>query len=227
MKLSIIAVAALSAVSTNAIAIAAADANPSPEAWCFWKGQGCWKAKRAADAFSQALQSSGGYKESRAADISNHPGGAAYHAKRSFEELAALVASAYPNPEALYADLNLSDHFGPDSNLTEADGSEGEPAPPGFEGPGPEEEGSPIAARDEGAAIDPRWCFWKGQGCWKREATPWCYWKGKNCWKRDGMDEVVARCNSPAGACTAARRDLNSMHAAARSLLSTLDAEVV
>ncbi|KAK7701170.1 hypothetical protein SLS64_010502 [Diaporthe eres] len=355
MKLSVIAVAALSAVSTNAIAIAVADANayPTPEAWCFWKGEGCWKAKRAADAFSQALQSSGGYKESRAADISNHPGGAAYHAKRSFEELAALVASAYPNPEALYADLKLGKHFGPDSNLTEADGSEGEPVGPGFEVP---KESSPVAARDE-AAIDPRWCykasqykttngcwkreatpwcFWKGEGCWKRgvemskreaEANPWCFWKGEGCWKRtdentsavqrrdaapafcpfggeagsvcyaskrdfieadkraceqpgeachkarsaaealiraieepaaepakrdtttpgadgdlearwcfwkgegcwkrDGMNEVVARCNSPSGACTAARRDLTSMHTAARNLLDTLDAEVV
>lgn len=357
MKLSVIAVAALSVVSTNAIAIAAAEANPSPEAWCFWKGQGCWKAKRAADAFSSALQSTGGYKESRAADISNHPGGAAYHAKRSFEELAALVASAYPNPEALYKDLNLAGAFPPDSNLTiaEGEGGEGQGPPPGFEGPGPEEEGSPVAARDEAAAIDPRWCFWKGQGCWKREATPWCFWKGQGCWKRgvemskreaeanpwcfwkgqgcwkrtdenssaverrsaspafcpfggeagsvcyaskrdfieadkraceapgeachkartaaealiraiesgdaetaapskrdtttsnskdgvearwcfwkgqgcwkrDGMDEVVARCNSPSGACTAARRDLTSMHAAARNLLDTLDAEVV
>ncbi|KKY30715.1 putative clock-controlled pheromone ccg-4 [Diaporthe ampelina] len=352
MKLSVIAVAALSAVSANAIAIAVAEANPSPEAWCFWKGQGCWKAKRAADAFTQALASSGGYKESRAADISNHPGGAAYHAKRSFEELAALVASAYPNPEALYKDLQLGSHFGPDSNLTEADG-DGEPAGPGFDGPGPED-GSQLVARDE-AAIDPRWCFWKGQGCWKREATPWCFWKGQGCWKRgvemskreaeanpwcfwkgqgcwkrtdegssaverrsaspafcpfggeagsvcyaskrdfieadkraceqpgeachkarsaaealiraiesageptaspakrdttaaapgsdvearwcfwkgqgcwkrDGMDGVVARCNSPSGACTAARRDLTSMHAAARNLLDTLDAEVV
>lgn len=326
MKLSVIAVAALSAVSTNAIAIAVAEANPSPEAWCFWKGQGCWKAKRAADAFSQALQSTGGYKESRAADISNHPGGAAYHAKRSFEELAALVASAYPNPEALYADLNLSSHFGPDSNLTEADGSEGEPAAP----PEGAEGGAPLAARDEEeAAVDPRgfcfwkgrngcwkreatpWCFWKGQGCWKRgvemskreaEANPWCFWKGQGCWKRtdentsavqrrdaapafcpfggeagsvcyaskrdfveadrraceepgeachkarsaaeallrsieestdeepakrEDMGEVAARCNGPSGACTAARRDLTSMHAAARNLLDTLDAEVV
>lgn len=318
MKLSLIAVAALSAVSVNAIAIAVADANPSPEAFCMFRKKNCWNRKRAVDAFSQALQSSGGYKESRAADISNHPGGAAYHAKRSFEELAALVASAYPDPETLYKDLNLAGAFGPDSNLTEADGSEGEPAapPPGFEGPspgvtGPEEQGpSQLAARDE-AAIDPRWCFWKGQGCWKRtdentsavqrrDAAPafcpfggeagsvcyaskrdfieadkraceqpgeachkartaaealirtieesaadeptakrdttsaakdvearWCFWKGQGCWKRDGMDEVVARCNSPSGACTAARRDLTSMHAAARNLLDSLDAEVV
>ncbi|KAG8165180.1 hypothetical protein KVR01_005455 [Diaporthe batatas] len=336
MKFSVIAAVAFSAASANAIAIAAAEANPSPEAWCFWKGEGCWKAKRAAEAFSSALQSTGGYKESRAADISNQPGGAAYHAKRNFEQLAAIVASVYPSPEALYEDLNLIGAFPPDSNLTIPEG-QGPPPPSG------------LAARDEAAAIDPRWCFWKGEGCWKREATPWCFWKGEGCWKRgvemskreaeanpwcfwkgegcwkradeassavdkrdaapafcpfggeagsvcyaskrdfieadrraceepgqachkartaaealiraiedggeaeavskrdvsqdlearwcfwkgegcwkrDGMDEVVARCNSPSGACTAARRDLTSMHAAARNLLDSLDAEVV
>ncbi|KAI3398033.1 hypothetical protein diail_9896 [Diaporthe ilicicola] len=329
MRVSTIAVAALSAVSANAIAIAVAEANPSPEAWCQWKGQGCWKVKRAAEAFTDALHSSGEYKESRAADISNHPGGAAYHAKRSFEELASLVASAFPDPESFYSTLHLEGQFGPDSNLTEAE-ADG-PAPPS------------IAARDEATAIDPRWCQWKGQGCWKREAAPWCQWKGQGCWKRavemspreaeanpwcvwkgqgcwkraddsnavekreaspafcpfggeagavcyaskrdfieadrrsceqpgeacykarraaealidaiettepakrdateveprwcqwkgqgcwkrDGMDEVVARCDGPSGACTAARRDLASMHTAARSLLKTLDAEVL
>lgn len=348
MKFSVIAVAAISAASANAVAIAAAEANPSPEAWCFWKGEGCWKAKRAADAFSSALQSTGGYKESRAADISNHPGGAAYHAKRTFEQLAAIVASVYPSPEALYEDLNLIGAFHPDTNLTIAEGAgEGPPPPPSAAGPGGPPTG--LAARDEAAAIDPRWCFWKGEGCWKREATPWCFWKGEGCWKRgvemskreaeanpwcfwkgegcwkrtdenssaverrdaapafcpfggeagsvcyaskrafieadkraceqpgeachkartaaeallraiedddnvektakrdaakdvearwcfwkgegcwkrDGMDGVVARCNSPSGACTAARRDLTSMHAAARNLLDSLDAEVV
>lgn len=332
MKVSI-AVAALSAVSINAIAIALAEANPSPEAWCQSNGEACWKVTRSAEAFNDALHSSGAYKESRAADISNHPGGAAYHAKRSFEELANLVASAFPDPESLYEALQLDEHFGPDSNLTETEG-----------------EGGEIAARDE-AAIDPRWCTrFQGQGCWKREATPWCTrfqgqgcwkravqmtpreaeanpwctrfqgqgcwkrsdddsavskreaspafcpfggeagavcyaskrdfieadkraceqpgeachkarraaealigaietaepeevakrgddsevaarwctrFKGQGCWKRDGIDEVVARCNSPSGACTAARRDLSSMHAAARNLLQSLDAEVV
>ncbi|POS74470.1 clock-controlled gene-4 [Diaporthe helianthi] len=341
MKFSVVAVTAFSVASANAVAIAAASANPSPEAWCFWKGEGCWKAKRAAEAFSSALQSTGGYKESRAADISNHPGGAAYHAKRHFEQLAAIVASVYPSPEELYNDLNLIGAFPPDSNLTIAEG-EGQGPPTRPEG------SSAVAARDE-AAIDPRWCFWKGEGCWKREATPWCFWKGEGCWKRgvemskreaeanpwcfwkgegcwkrtdenssavekrdaapafcpfggeagsvcyaskrdfieadkraceepgeacnkartaaealiraiesqdaeaspskrdvteelearwcfwkgegcwkrDGMDEVVARCNSPSGACTAARRDMTSMHAAARNLLASLDAEVV
>jgi hypothetical protein len=319
MKFTIVAAAALYAVSTNAVAIASAEANPSPEAWCLWKGQSCWKAKRAAETFRSALQSTGGYKQTRAADVSNHPGGAAYHAKRSFEELAALVASAYPSPEALYEDLNLAGAFPPDSNLTIAEGEgEGEgDGPP----PTPPPSSSSVAARDEAvAAIDPRWCAWKGQACWKRAdddastttvaierraAAPafcpfgrepgsvcyaskrafveadrraceepgqtchkartaaeallraiesgeggddnnaatttttekrdttdgvearWCVWKGQSCWKRDGMDDVVARCNSPSGACTAARRDLNSMHAAARNLLDTLDAEVV
>ncbi|KAK2611454.1 hypothetical protein N8I77_004792 [Diaporthe amygdali] len=348
MKFSTIAVAALSAASTNAIAIAVAEANPdpAPEAWCQSKGEPCWKVKRAADALTESLHSSGGYKASRGADISNYQGGAAYHAKRSFEELANLVASAFPDPDALYEALGLGDHFGPDSNLTEADG-QGEPVDPESRPPADPSSAAPLVARDGAAAIDPRWCRWKGEGCWKREATPWCRWKGEGCWKRavqmtpreaeanpwcrwkgegcwkrtdentsavqrrdaapafcpfggeagsvcyaskrdfieadkrsceqpgeachkaraaaealidaietadavepekrdtsdvearwcrwkgegcwkrDGMDEVVARCNAPGGACTAAKRDLTSMHAAARSFLDTLDAEVV
>jgi hypothetical protein len=325
MKFSTFAFAALSVATAQAAAVASPEANASPEAWCLLKGQGCWKVKRAAEAFSDAITSSGGLKQSRAAEVSNHRGGAAYNAKRGIDELAAIIASAYPDSDAFYEALNLDQQFAPDSNLTEAEASS-----------------TDIYTRDAETEESKRWCLLKGQGCWKREAAPWCLlkgqgcwkrsvpmspreaeanpwcllkgqgcWKraegveaaavdkreaapafcpfggeagstcyaskrdfveadrrsceqpgeachkarraaealvdaletaepskrdvdvearwcllkGQGCWKRDGMDAVVARCNGPSGACTAAGRDLTAMHTAARSLLESLDAE--
>ncbi|KAK7729991.1 hypothetical protein SLS53_009106 [Cytospora paraplurivora] len=328
MKFSTLAVAVLSATTTQAVAIASPEANASPEAWCLLKGQGCWKVRRAAEAFSDAITTSGGIKESRAAEISNHRGGAAYNAKRSIDELAALVASAYPDSDTFYKSLGLYQQFAADSALEEADTT------------------TDISARDAAAESEEtkRWCLLKGQGCWKREATPWCLLKGQGCWKRSvpmtareaeadpwcllkgqgcwkraddsvsaaavdkreaapafcpfggeagntcyvskrefveadkrsceqpgeacfkarraaealigaietvepskrdvdvearwcllkgqgcwkrdgGVDEIVARCNAPGGACTAASRDLAALHAAARSVLESLDAQ--
>ncbi|KUI66006.1 Clock-controlled pheromone ccg-4 [Cytospora mali] len=319
MKFTTLAIAALSAATTQAVAVAYAEANPSPEAWCLFKGEGCWKVKRAAEAFSSAITSSGGIKESRAAEVSNHRGGAAYNAKRSIDELAALVASAYPDSDTFYKTLGLYEQFAADSRLNETHSTDisardaeseetkrwclfkGEgcwkrEAAPWclFKGEGCWKRSVPMTPRE--AEADP-WCLFKGEGCWKRaedntavdkrEAAPafcpfggeagntcyaskrdfveadkrsceqpgeacykarraaealigaietaepskrdvdvaarWCLFKGEGCWKRDGMDEVVARCNGPNGACTAARRDLAGMHAAARSLLESLD----
>lgn len=82
--------------------------------------------------------------------------------------------------------------------------------------------------RDAAAAAAPEadpLCLFHGQGCWKRdaeatlEADPLCLFHGQGCWKRDTVEDLVARCNAPGGACDNAARDLKVMHTAARALL--------
>lgn len=146
---------------------------PEPEPWCWRPGQPCWKVKRATDAFSVAIRSSGGLQErTPEADYSNAPGGAAYMTKRSVNELANVVALATREPEAYYKGLGLNKEFFVD------DGK--------------------IDKRE--ASPDP-WCWRPGQPCWKRDSTDddvsvkdkrWCVRPGEPCWKtKRAADSVL------------------------------------
>ncbi|EOO02638.1 putative pheromone precursor protein 1 protein [Phaeoacremonium minimum UCRPA7] len=252
MKFSTIITLVTVAVGVNAAAIASpdAEANPdpwctkhgqscwkkreaeaSPEAWCTKHGQSCWKVKRVAEAFANAITSSGGVVESREASFSNMPGNAAYNAKRAIDELAGVVAATRSEPETFYNDLNLFEEFSPDAE--------------------PEETEKRDVITPEN---DKRWCTKHGQSCWKakraaeaivntidsfakeardvdfepvargkREAgpEPWCTKHGQSCWKREASS-VEARCNELNGACSVAKRDLHAMYAAARSVLEEM-----
>lgn len=161
-----------------AIAVTAVMAAPAPEAeaepWCLRPGQGCWKVKRAADAFAEAIHSSGGLTErSPAAEWSNQVGGAAYMAKRNINELANLIALAQNDPESFYQQLALENQLDQDTDdTTTNEKRSAEPAP------------------------EP-WCLRPGQGCWKRNADPvsedkrWCLRPGQGCWKAKRAAEAV------------------------------------
>ncbi|KAH8891852.1 hypothetical protein GQ53DRAFT_781586 [Thozetella sp. PMI_491] len=153
------------AFSAEAAAVASAD----PEAWCQIRGQSCWKAKRAAEAFVTALQQGGPLVESREAGFSNAPGGAAYHAKRGVDQLASLVALTQRDATDFYAGLKLDEHFHPDTEEVERHDND------------PEK----------------RWCQIRGQSCWKHKRSEaeehdpeahesdkrWCQIRGQSCWK--------------------------------------------
>lgn len=224
---------------------------PSPEALCLFHGQGCWKVKRAVYAFANAVRSMGAAPETRAAEVSNSVGGAAYNVKRAINEIAQLLAGRTTDPIKYLDNLYLVSLFGPDASInTTADES--------------------SYKRSVDNEVDRRLCLFHGQGCWRREAAPnaeagsaadkracnapgaacdiarraaealvseiesfrapekrsdvleerLCLFHGQGCWKRDTVDDLVARCNAPGGACDNASRDLQVMHTAARELLN-------
>jgi len=233
-------------ITTTAAAPAPAPAPEADPRWCTWIGQSCWKVKRTAAAFAEALASSGspstsGGAPSVEARYSNQPGGAAFKAKRALDGLAGVVAATRDTPLEYYNALGLDLHFVPDEplNVTHGPGNSGH------------------AKRE----ADARWCTWIGQSCWKarraaeavvntidgfdkekrdnvafeplafgkRAAAPeadprWCTWIGQSCWKRDNVVGVEARCNAPDGECTKAKRDLLAMYHAARSVLDEIPA---
>ncbi|KAL1900592.1 hypothetical protein Sste5346_002315 [Sporothrix stenoceras] len=222
----IISVLAIGATSVSAAAIADAEAS-----FCSLNGMPCWQAKRAAEAFANAISSS------PLGDISKRSvGETSIKAMRSLDGLASIVASTQSNPRSFYSDLALASHF-----------------------PAPAEDG--VAKRDAEAdaqwcplfgqscwkvkraaealinTIDgfqknvekrdasAQWCPLFGQSCWKRAAEPeahaqWCPLFGQSCWKRDAP--VESRCNAPGGACATAARDLHAMYNTARSVLEGL-----
>ncbi|KAG6036512.1 hypothetical protein E4U41_005631 [Claviceps citrina] len=168
-----------------ALAAVAAHAAPSPEPqpWCYRPGEPCWKVKRVADAFAEAIKSSGGLRErTPEAEYSNAPGGAAYNAKRSLNELAHLAALTARNPDEYYNDLGLENEFEADEGAVDK------------------------------RAPEP-WCYRPGEPCWKRDATPddvptkdkrWCYRPGEPCWKtKRAADAVLKAIRSDDGAAEA------------------------
>lgn len=165
--------ATIAIMATSVLAAPAPEAAPEP--WCMRPGQSCWKAKRAAEAFSEAIRSSGGLQtRDAAADLSNLAGGAAFSAKRAVNELANLAAISGFDPEAYYFGLGLDKEFHPDSDDKEK--------------------------RD---ALPAPWCMRPGQSCWKakRDASAdadavtedkrWCMRPGQSCWKAKRAAEAV------------------------------------
>ena len=163
---------------------AAPEAQPAAEAeaqWCPLKGQSCWKVKRAAEAFSTALQSMGGLPPR---DESGHI--PAQVAKRQIDELASIIALSQRDPNAYYYSLALQDKFAPSTDE--------------------EQEAETVAKREaqwcplkgqscwKKREAEAQWCPLKGQSCWKRDAAPeaqWCPLKGQSCWKAKRAAEAV------------------------------------
>ncbi|KAM5347688.1 hypothetical protein ACJ41O_007512 [Fusarium nematophilum] len=155
---------------------AAPTAAAEPEPWCVRPGQSCWKVKRAAEAFADAIHTSGGLQaRSAEGDLSHLSGGAAFKAKRDLNELANLIALAAEGEAAeYYSGLGLEDEF--------------------------EEDSDPKEKRD---ALPAPWCVRPGQSCWKRDAQPyadadaveadkrWCVRPGQSCWKAKRAAEAV------------------------------------
>lgn len=154
---------------------AAPVAEADPEAWCLFRGEGCWKVKRAAYAFANAIRSAGAIKESRAAEVSNMQGGAAYNAKRAIEDIGSALAGRTDSPVEFFKKLAILKHFHPDVNFTipTATTNLTRRAVEGVE----------LAEREE-TDNTRRWCLFRGEGCWKRDAAPWCLFRGEGCWKR-------------------------------------------
>ncbi|KAI9158076.1 clock-controlled pheromone ccg-4 precursor [Paramyrothecium foliicola] len=241
MKLTVLTIALLTAVGSAA---PAPEADPwclrpgqscwkakrEAEPWCLRPGQSCWKVKRAAEAFTEALQSSGELlARSPEAEISNLPGGAAFAAKRSLEELAQLIALTEGDPEAFYASLGFDD------------GEAGE-------------DGGKVEKRQRPPT---KWCLRPGQSCWKREAEAddndkrWCLRPGQSCWKAKRVAEAVAEavgeadveilsvakreaeadaddnakrwCLRPGQSCWKAKRDLSAIGVVAREIIAALE----
>jgi hypothetical protein len=215
-------------------------------------GQSCWKVKRAAEAFTESIQTSGTIKErSPEAELSNLPGGAAYMAKRTLNELANLIALHDNDPVSFYTQLELENHFEEDSDGNEK--REALPEPwclrPGQSCWKREAEAEDPVAKDK------RWCLRPGQSCWKakraaeavldvvgREAEaledkpfapalarsanpePWCLRPGQSCWKREADAEPEPQwCMRPGQSCWKAKRDIQSMQVAARAVLTALE----
>ncbi|KAG5992942.1 hypothetical protein E4U54_003508 [Claviceps lovelessii] len=161
-------------VTSLVLALAAVGAHaapsPEPEPWCYRVGQPCWKVKRVAEAFSEAIQSSGDLKaRAPEAEYSSAPGGAAYKARRSINELAHLAALTARNPNEYFSGLGLEARFGAEE------------------------------AGIEKRSPDP-WCYRVGEPCWKRDASPddvatkdkrWCYRVGEPCWKTKRAADAV------------------------------------
>ncbi|CAK7204793.1 hypothetical protein SEUCBS139899_007554 [Sporothrix eucalyptigena] len=218
----IFTILAIGATSAAAAAVAEPDAQ-----FCMWMGQSCWKVKRTAEAFAEAIASSGG--PSATGDAlsrrSHATGGIANNAMRSLDGLASIVASTQANPRSFYSDLLLASHF-----------------------PAPAEDGG-AEKRDAKAnpEAEAQFCMWMGQSCWKvkraaeaiintidgftsvekrdADANPqFCMWMGQSCWKRS-EDNLEGHCYAPGGSCAAASRDLNAMYNAARSVLDSLPSQ--
>ena len=179
--------AAVAAFAAGAVAapnpVPEADANP----WCNLPGQPCWKVKRVAEAFAEAIQSSGGVaKRTPESEAGNLPGGAGYASKRAVNELAHLIALTRDAPNDYYKGLGLGDQFAADEGNQKR-----EAAPePWCWAPG-----EPCWKAKREAAPEP-WCSIPGEPCWKekREAAPepWCWAPGEPCWKsKRAADEVI------------------------------------
>ncbi|KAK5658867.1 hypothetical protein OQA88_1681 [Cercophora sp. LCS_1] len=231
---------ALFALSSAVDAAAVADAAQEDKRWCLIRGQSCWKAKRAADAFTDAIKTSGGLT---ARDESSSE--AAFQAKRQIDALALAIAAGQGDPTAYYEALGLGEEF----TAAEKPTSEKRDANPWCLIRGQSCWKAKREAEPEAAQEDKRWCLIRGQSCWKakraaeavlssieasgehdprdlpfnpearvkRDANPWCLIRGQSCWKRDASAE--ASCNAPDGACTLANRDLHAVYNIARSIV--------
>ena len=97
-------------------------ANQEENEWCMSTGQPCWKAKRAAEAFSAIIASApqvGGLAARNVELESSHmPGGYSFSVKRDLGELANIVAESTAEAVKYYENLQMERHFHPDSNVT-------------------------------------------------------------------------------------------------------------
>ncbi|KAG5976501.1 hypothetical protein E4U55_007296 [Claviceps digitariae] len=237
-------------ITSVVLALAAVGAHaapsPEPEPWCYRPGQPCWKVKRVAEAFSEAITSSGGLKErAPEAEYSNAPGGAAYKARRSVTELAHLAALTARNPDEYFRSLGLDEQF-----EAEARGIEKREPDPWCYRPG-----EPCWKRDASAddipTKDKRWCYRPGEPCWKSKRAadavlnairsddgkdeaapkdaapptgthfpPECNGPRILCWKkREAAPEPEPWCYRPGEPCWKAKRDLNALELAARNII--------
>ncbi|KFA76124.1 hypothetical protein S40288_00271 [Stachybotrys chartarum IBT 40288] len=244
-------------VALAGLMTAAAVPAPAPpdirSAWCVRPGQPCWKVKRAAEAFAEAI-SDAGPLEARApeADVGIMAGRAAFAAKRSLTDLSNLLARSTDN-------LGLAkDKRAPQNPWCTRPGQ-----PCWFT------EGEDEPATEKRSPQNP-WCTRPGQPCWftDGETNPesteadkrWCTRPGQPCWKAKRAAEAVlaanadmekreaeadadadaeawctrpgqpcwkkrqARwCTRPGQPCWKAKRDLEAVHAIARDLIADLE----
>ncbi|KAM0404188.1 hypothetical protein ACHAPZ_001867 [Fusarium culmorum] len=176
----------------------------SPEPWCWWKGQPCWKAKRdAGEALTVALHATRGVETRSVAETEHLPRDAAHQAKRSIVELANVIAlSARGSPEEYFKHLYLEEFF-------------------------PEIPHNATAKRDvKTLQEDKRWCWWKGQPCWKAKRAAEAVLHAV-----DGSDGAGAPGGPEEHFGTShfnpqnfeAKRDLMAIKAAARSVVESLE----
>ncbi|KAH7312598.1 hypothetical protein B0I35DRAFT_411302 [Stachybotrys elegans] len=225
------------------VALAATLAAAAPEAtpWCMRPGQSCWKVKRAAEAFADAIHATDLEARSPEAEASviSVSGEASRAARRSVVELANLIALAEAEPYLFYEGLDLDTKFPTPPDAPADDKVKREATPEAVEEdkrwcmrPGQSCWKAKRAAEAVVEAIeqDKRWCMRPGQSCWKRDAEPeaeaegeekrWCMRPGQSCWKRE---EDKRWCMRPGQSCWKAKRDLHAMHAAARDVIQSLE----
>ncbi|KAG5956547.1 hypothetical protein E4U13_007792 [Claviceps humidiphila] len=162
-------------VTSIVIALVASGAfaapSPEPQPWCWRPGQGCWKVKRAADAFAEAIQSSSSIV-ARAPETENG------NSARALNELAHLVALTARDPSEFYDGLGL-EKKSVDVDATKAARAvldeirdvsheeESSAAPPSPHTFPPECEGPRVLCWKKREADPEPWCWRPGQGCWK------------------------------------------------------------
>ncbi|KAK3694352.1 pheromone precursor protein 1 [Podospora appendiculata] len=181
------------AIAAAVDAAAVADAEAAPQ-WCRIQGQPCWKVKRAADAFAEAIKTSGGL-----AARDDSANGAAFVAKRGVNDLALVIAATQEDAEAFYSSLGLQNHFARDNEMTSAAKRDAEANPQWCR-----IQGQPCWKAKRDADARPQWCRIQGQPCWKRdaeaEANPqWCRIQGQPCWKAKRAAEAVISAIDSAG----------------------------
>ncbi|KAK4151503.1 hypothetical protein C8A00DRAFT_35864 [Chaetomidium leptoderma] len=213
LPLTILAVA----VSVDAVAVIDQD-----KRFCSAEGQACDTVKRAADAFSDAVQQNG---QLAARDETQSE--TAWIARRQLHELALAIAASHENPAAFYSALGFD--APPPTGTEEEKPTEKREAEPwctqflGMPCWKRSESGSTTEAAETRRDADASpWCTqflgmpcWKrsepsaeavekrdaepwckqflGMPCWKRDAGPWCkQFLGMPCWKRDEKREAEA-----------------------------------
>ncbi|CAK7270865.1 hypothetical protein SEPCBS119000_004307 [Sporothrix epigloea] len=115
------ATAIFAALAIGATGVSAAAVAKHYDEFCRLHNQPCWKVKRAAEAFAEAISSSG--SPAAGTDLlfrrSHADGGVAYIAMRSLDGLATLVSSTQSEPRSFYQDLQLAERFPEPTTLTE------------------------------------------------------------------------------------------------------------
>ncbi|CAK7271293.1 hypothetical protein SEPCBS57363_004541 [Sporothrix epigloea] len=182
------ATAIFSLLALGATSVSAAAVAKHHKGFCSLPGQPCWKVKRTAEAFAEAIASFGGPaadSDSALSRRSHADGGAANLAMRSLDGLATIVASTQSEPRSFYTDLQLTSRFPEPIALT----------------------GEELAARDvdaekREAEAEPEakhFCPLKFESCWKAkreaeadpEAKNFCSLPGQSCWKAKRAAEAI------------------------------------
>ncbi len=186
MKTTTVVSILIGASAANAAAVADAEAQ-----FCQLRGQSCWKVKRAAEAFAEAVASVGSAALPDGSSLfvrrSLAPGGLANHAIRALDGLAGVVASTQHNPRSYYSDLLLSHYY---------------PAPY-VPVSGDDDHTEAKRSADADADADPQFCQLRGQSCWRKRAADaapepepeaeaqFCQLRGQSCWKVKRAAEAV------------------------------------